>query len=480
MVAAKRSAPKEETDVVMETSKINDQLDDMLSNSAKKTRIMFSTAYSQAAMDEQESQRVKLTSKIHDEYQDLRTLPEALIKQQKEAAKARMKAKSTTVEEVTNDDDNEKTAVSQLIDSIPEKSTLDKNEGVVALRGKDQFTSDIFGDTLAGSGSLVRRARAKTIRPVWHAPWKLMRVISGHLGWVRAVTVEPGNKWFATGAGDRTIKIWDMASGTLKLSLTGHIATVRGLEVSSRHPYLFSCGEDKMVKCWDLEQNKVIRHYHGHLSGVYSLSLHPTLDVLVTSGRDATARVWDMRTKQAIHVLTGHTSTVSAVKCQEADPQVITGSMDNTIRLWDLAAGKTMGVLTHHKKSVRALALHPTEFGFVSGSADAVKGWKCPEGTFMQNFDRKKAIINTLAVNQDGVIFSGADDGSLSFNDWRSGHNFQSMDTTVQPGSLDAEAGVFCSTFDKTGSRLITGEADKTIKIYKEDENAVKDSDFYQ
>jgi pleiotropic regulator 1 len=71
------------------------------------------------------SQRVKLTSKIHDEYEDFRTLPEALIKQQKDAAKARMKAKSTTIEEVLNDDENnDKTAMSQLIDSIPEKSTL--------------------------------------------------------------------------------------------------------------------------------------------------------------------------------------------------------------------------------------------------------------------------------------------------------------------------------------------------------------------
>jgi pleiotropic regulator 1 len=73
-----------------------------------------------------------------------------------------------------------------------------------------------------------------------------MRVISGHLGWVRSVAVEPGNKWFATGAGDRVIKIWDLASGELKLSLTGHISTVRGLAVSGRHPYLFSCGEDKV------------------------------------------------------------------------------------------------------------------------------------------------------------------------------------------------------------------------------------------
>jgi len=37
-----------------------------------------------------------------------------------------------------------------------------------------------------------------------------------------------------------------------------------------------------------------------------------------------------------------------------------------------------------------------------------------------------------------------------------------------QPGSLEAEAGVFCSTFDMTGTRLITGGADKTIKVYAE------------
>lgn len=57
MVAAKRSAPKEDVEM-----KVNDAVEDttvdnmdaLLSNSAKKTRIMFATAYSQAAMDEQE------------------------------------------------------------------------------------------------------------------------------------------------------------------------------------------------------------------------------------------------------------------------------------------------------------------------------------------------------------------------------------------------------------------------------------------
>lgn len=246
-------------------------------------------------------------------------------------------------------------------------------------------------------------------KPEWHPPWKLMRVISGHLGWVRALAVEPGNKWFASGAGDRTIKIWDLATGSLRLTLTGHISTVRGLAVSPRHPYLFSCGEDKMVKCWDLETNKVIRHYHGHLSGVYTLALHPTLDVLVTGGRDGVARVWDMRTRSNIHVLSGHTQTVSDLQCQEADPQVITASLDSTVRMWDLAAGKTMGVLTHHKKGVRALATHPAEFTFATGSTGSIKQWKCPEGAFMQNFEGHNAIINTMSVNQNNVLFSGGE-----------------------------------------------------------------------
>jgi pleiotropic regulator 1 len=53
---------------------------------------------------------------------------------------------------------------------------------------------------------MPRRATAMP-KPKWHAPWKLYRVISGHLGWVRCVAVEPGNEWFATGSADRVIKV---------------------------------------------------------------------------------------------------------------------------------------------------------------------------------------------------------------------------------------------------------------------------------
>ena len=62
----------------------------------------------------------------------------------------------------------------------------------------------------------------------------------------------------------------------------------------------------------------------------------------------------------------------------------------------------------------------------------------------------------------------------MYFWDWRTGYNFQRLQATTQPGSLDSEAGIFEMVFDQSSSRLITCEADKTIKIYKEDEMAVR------
>ncbi|KAH7030799.1 Pre-mRNA-splicing factor prp46 [Microdochium trichocladiopsis] len=458
---------------------------------AKRSKALFGSQPAESTrkrlriLDPAEAQLEKeaIALRLHAEYSDLRELPTPLAQKQANAAGAKGKGpRKSAVTAGGSGAAPEDRKTQKLIEGIPSRSAPNgsipspSNALVRSTRQPPPSTPGISGSS--GTSQALSTARAQAahhVKPDWHPPWKLMRVISGHLGWVRALAVEPENQWFASGAGDRTIKIWDLATGNLRLTLTGHISTVRGLAISPRHPYLFSCGEDKMVKCWDLETNKVIRHYHGHLSGVYTLSLHPTLDVLVTGGRDGVARVWDMRTRSNIHVLSGHTQTVADVKCQEADPQVITASLDSTVRLWDLAAGKTMSVLTHHKKGVRALALHPTEFTFATGSTGSIKQWKCPEGAFMGNFEGHNAIINSLAANED-VLFSGGDNGSMSFWDWKTGHRFQALDSIAQPGSLDAEAGIMSSTFDRTGLRLIVGEADKTIKIWKPDEKATPET----
>lgn len=86
----------------------------------------------------------------------------------------------------------------------PPSSTPAPSAALTTFRQQESLHT---GAQSALTTALARRKAARQVEPEYHAPWKLVRVISGHLGWVRSVAVEPGNKWFVTGAGDRVIKV---------------------------------------------------------------------------------------------------------------------------------------------------------------------------------------------------------------------------------------------------------------------------------
>lgn len=95
---------------------------------------------------------------------------------------------------------------------------------------------------------------------------------------------------------------------------------------------------------------------------------------------------------------------------------------------------------------------------------------------FLKNFTGHNSVVNCCAVNEDHVAVSCGDNGSIHFWDYDTGYCFQQTQTIVQPGSLDAESGIFACAFDLSGSRLVTCEADKTIKIWKENEDATEET----
>ncbi|SCV05811.1 LANO_0H15698g1_1 [Lachancea nothofagi CBS 11611] len=337
------------------------------------------------------------------------------------------------------------------------------------------LVSQVYGeDDLFSSSLAERQNRRLALQPSWHAPWKLMRVLNGHNGWVRCVCVDPvDNEWFATGSNDTTVKVWDLATGRLKLTLSGHVMTVRSIAVSTRHPFMFTASEDKLVKCWDLEKNTAIKDFHGHYSGVNTVDVHPTLDLIASAGRDAVVRLWDIRTRQPVMTLAGHKGPINQVKCFPVDPQIVSCSTDATVRMWDIRAGKAAKILTHHSKNIRSIGAHPAESSLATCSTNDVRSWRCHDGQLLTNFQSDDlGIINCLTVNQDGILFAGTDDGRLSFFDYKTGHKYQDMPTTKIPGSLDSERGILSASFDQTGLRLITGESDKSIKIWRQVDEA--------
>ncbi|KAB8231437.1 Positively regulates the activity of the minus-end directed microtubule motor protein dynein [Aspergillus alliaceus] len=74
-------------------------------------------------------------------------------------------------------------------------------------------------------------------------------------------------EYIATGARDKTIKLWD-SRGMLIKTLVGHDNWVRGLVFHPSGKYLFSVADDKTIRCWDLSQEgrlvKTIDNAHGH------------------------------------------------------------------------------------------------------------------------------------------------------------------------------------------------------------------------
>jgi pleiotropic regulator 1 len=452
-----------------------------IKRSLKRTHDMFAGNSDIRRPEDPSATEMLLRIKMHDEYEHVRDVPDQATDEALQGGVTKIPFLCpTAIEDATK----EANTITHMLTDL----TTGGSNGVGA-GGKAKKEAATLGPLVPAAPAanpaekvqiVPARARPEIPKPVWHPPWKLMRVISGHEGWVRCVAVDPTNEWFASSGNDRLIKIWDLASGTLKLSLTGHVSAVRDIAISDRHPYLFSASEDCEVKCWDLEQNMVIRNYHGHLSGVYCITLHPTLNILATGGRDSSVRVWDMRTKAGIFVLGGHTNAICSLVAQASEPQLISGSMDRQVRLWDLAAGKSAVTLTNHKKSIRAMALHPTEYTFVSCASDNNKVWKMPKGNFERNIQGHNAIVNACAVRENAqgssILIGGTDNGYLHFWDWRSGHKFQSYQCIPQPGSMSAENGIFDLKLDQSGSRLITAECDKTVKIYREDPNATPDS----
>jgi pleiotropic regulator 1 len=370
---------------------------------------------------------------------------------------------------------------------------------VMSKRGRDEdeILSVNPAKLKARSALVVSQAAAQEAEAQRYTPppkWKLAKVLVGHQGWVWTTAVEPGNKWFATGGFDAIIKVWDLEMGTLKMNLTGHKEAVRSIALSKVSPYMFSGSDDHSVKCWDLERNEVVREFFGHKSSVHCVAAHPSLDVVISGSRDRTVRVFDLRTRAVVHTMTGHTDSVMSLVVQQEEPQVISGGSDGFIYLWDLASGKPVKRLTRHKKPVRGLALTASGSALVSCGADEVRVWDLPSGDFVTNASTRVADTaakaeqqkeeeefsyrwSCCAMSPHNVLALGSQDGEVAFYDWNrpqprrvAGRHYapyQWTKTKSLPGTLNGEGGINGMSYDLSGTRLITVESDKSVKMWR-------------
>jgi WD40 repeat protein len=64
----------------------------------------------------------------------------------------------------------------------------------------------------------------------------------------------PDGKRIASAGGDKTVRIWDAATGKELFKLTGHAEGVWGVAFSPDGKLLASASWDKTVKLWQIER----------------------------------------------------------------------------------------------------------------------------------------------------------------------------------------------------------------------------------
>lgn len=157
-----------------------------------------------------------------------------------------------------------------------------------------------------------------------------LAVLSGHQDRVTSVRFTPDGGQIVSASEDETVRVWDALTGALIQTLTGHSASVRTLAVSADGNTI-ATGSDKTIRLWDRYSGKLIRTIEDE-GAVTSVSFG--VDGRLVSGSDA-VRVWDVRSGALLAVLRGHDSGISSVGWSPDQRRIVSGSGDSTVRLWD-------------------------------------------------------------------------------------------------------------------------------------------------
>jgi hypothetical protein len=162
-----------------------------------------------------------------------------------------------------------------------------------------------------------------------------IRAYPGHVEFVYAVAFAPDNKHMATGGLDRSVRIFELASGQLVRTCDPQSNSIYTVAFTSDSKYVLSSG-DNAVHVWDVATGKEARRIEGNSGRVNTLAISPDGKRMVSGGDDRIIRLWDVASGKQLHEFKGHTDTINSLAFAPDGRRIVSGGYDRTVRVWGL------------------------------------------------------------------------------------------------------------------------------------------------
>ena len=122
---------------------------------------------------------------------------------------------------------------------------------------------------------------------------------------------------------------------------TGHAGAIHTLAISPNGEWLVSGGQDSTLKIWNLRSGNLLLTLYGHSGKVTDVAISPDGRYVASASEDGTARLWDVAGSAQVRILGGHRNLISSVAFASGGQQVLTGSTD-VVKIWDSGSGREL------------------------------------------------------------------------------------------------------------------------------------------
>ncbi|KYG41272.1 hypothetical protein M433DRAFT_159236 [Acidomyces richmondensis BFW] len=308
--------------------------------------------------------------------------------------------------------------------------------------------------------TLASASLDRTVKLWEAASGKALRTLKGHSHEVTAVVFSPDGKTLASASEDRTVKLWEAGSGKVLWTLEGHSERVTAVAFSPDGKMLASASVDRTVKLWEAGSGKAARTLEGHSERVTAVAFSPDGKTLASASLDWTVKLWEAGSGKALQTLEGHSHSVTAVAFLRNAKMLASASVDRTVKLWEAGSGKALQTLEGHSLCVTAVAFSPDGKTLASASEDrTVKLWEAGSGKVARTLEGHSERVTAVAFSPDGKTLASASD-DLTLKLWEAGSG---KAQTLKGHSHRVTA----VAFSPDGKTLASASHDRTVKLWE-------------